>query len=498
MRINDDKYLSYFKIKWSVVIFLSGFLFGCLVTLLFIHISWDELIGDLRPPAQVTLDPFEKFKAPVNDRIDEKIQFYLSPHRKKDLLARYKRAGRYLPMISAIFEEYNLPQYLIFLPIIESGFLPTSKSHAGATGLWQLMPATANEYGLQYNRWIDERRDPEKSTIVAAEFLRYLYAQFGSWELALAAYNSGNLTIKQAQEQENTSDFWELKTIPKETYNFVPSFYAILHLLAYPQQYNIHLPDLSKPLIYDSIDLDAPYSLEQIAKLAHVSPDVIKRYNPALIDKIAPNGTYTIRMPLGVKQHFLEQIEENPPERIEFIYTNYRVRKGDTLYKIARQFGTSIDAIRADNSIRNVNRLKVGQVLRVASVTIVDQSEKVIDDSFNTNSNYTVPQSIDQIRFVHTVMRDSISIQTLARYYAISVDELKSFNPLLRTDRLRKGQDVIIYKAADKVTIYTTQNGDSLWRLAHEYKTSVANLKRWNQLRSSRIRPGQSLVVKLI
>ena len=498
MHKNYNKYLKYFKIPNNVIIFITGMIIGNTLTYIAIYKPWGFLIRKQDSNIAISkseFNPFEKFKIPLNDRIKAKIQFYLHPGRKADLIKSYKRSGTYMPMIRAIFEEYALPQVFVFLPILESGFLPDSRSRAGAAGLWQLMPATASDYGLKYSRWIDERRDPEKSTIVAAEILRNLYDEFNNWDLVLAAYNSGYNKVKRVIRREKTANYWELKRLPSETYNFVAKFYAILHLLSNPDKHGLKLPKIYQPMDYETIDLEATFALDQIARLANVSPGVMKRYNPALISNIAPSGKYSIKVPIGVKEHFLEQYKTNPPQRIEFTYTTYRVRKGDSLYKIARKFGTTINAIKAENNLRSSRWIKVGQLLRVASVSVLEGST---EDVNGVPGDSTTPLRRNQVKFVHKVKRDSISIKTLARYYSVTIDEFKASNPWLQTDVLQKDEEVVIYKPADKITMHKTRRGDSLWRLARKYNTTVANLKRWNQLRGSRIHPGQRLIVKLI
>ncbi|MBN1996629.1 LysM peptidoglycan-binding domain-containing protein [candidate division KSB1 bacterium] len=490
----------YFKMQ-KLIIFLSGMLIGCVFTYIAMIVPWDLLTLEKGSNIAVVtpeIDPFENFDIPINDRITAKIRNYLHPGKKMDLVQRYKRSGRYMPMISTIFDDYNLPQFLTFLPLLESGFIPESGSRAGATGLWQLMPATASEYGLKYNRWIDERRDPEKSTIAAAEFLRFLYGEFQNWDLALAAYNCGTSKIKRAMRLERTSNYWDLESLSKETLNFVPRFYAILHILANPKEYDLNLPEMFVPMDYENIELEATFSLEQIAALANVSPKVIKNYNPALIDNIAPSGKYIIRVPVGVKEHFLEQYKINPPEQIEFTYTTYRVRKGDSLYKIAKKFGTTINAIKTENNLGSTRWIRIGQLLRIATVTVVEESQKTTTDNLTVSGDSTQSLKMNQIKFEYTVERDFFSINILAQYYAVTIEDLQAANPWLQTDRLQKGDKVVIYKPANKITMHKTQRGDSLWQLARRYHTTVANLKRWNQLQNSRIHPGQRLIVKLI
>ncbi|MBN2357554.1 transglycosylase SLT domain-containing protein, partial [candidate division KSB1 bacterium] len=389
------------------IIFVAGVLLGALVTLFGTQLPWDELFTRTDTDAasvEPAIDPLKDFDLPLNDRVESRIRYYTRPGAKVDLLASYRRSGQYLPMIKNIFEEYNLPQALVFLPILESGFSPDRTSRAGAVGLWQIMPSTASDYGLKYNRWIDERRDPEKSTIVAAEFLRFLYDQLANWDLALAAYNMGYSNLKRAMRRERTANYWDLKRIPAETYNFVPSFYAILNLLADPEKHGLDLPEHATSFEYETIELEATFTIEEIARLANVSPHVIKEYNPALISTIAPSGPYAVRVPVGVKDQFLEQARTNPPQQVEVTYMTYRIRRGDTLYKIAQRFGTTVRAIMADNNIRSARRMKAGQLLRLAVVTISEETS-VATGAGDKSGSATVPDEANRIKFVYTVER---------------------------------------------------------------------------------------------
>ncbi|MFQ5603609.1 MAG: LysM peptidoglycan-binding domain-containing protein [bacterium] len=492
------------KIGWYLIsskfsIFIFGVAAGWILSVVVLKIPTEYLFSTHETDIEVEtrkFDPFEKFTVPLNDRISAKINSYLSPGRRVDLLSSYKRSGKYLPMITAIFEEYNLPQYLVYLPILESRFLPNSRSRAGAVGLWQIMPVTASEYGLKYNRWIDERRDPEKSTIVAAEYLQFLYDKFKNWELVLAAYNYGYGKLLRAMRRDKAKSFWQLKRIPRETYNFVPNFYAILHIFANPEKYGVRLPDKNTPLEYETIDIEATFSIDQIARLANVSPSIIKSFNPALTGNIAPSGKYSIRVPTGVKEHFLVQYKKNPLDRVEITYTTYRVKKGDSLYKIAKNFGTTVNAIRADNNLRSSRWIPVGLKLRIAAITVIKQSVSPETTDMLT-AQASDSSQINKIKFVYNVEREGLDVATLARYYAVSENNLKEWNPWLDSNKLQQGEDVYIFKSLDEVTFHRTRRGDSLWRLAKRYHTTVANLKRWNQIWGSKIYPGSRLIVGL-
>ncbi len=494
-----DKIIAF--ISHRIFIFSTGLILGIAVSYGATLLPWN--LSDFFPaeeePVIVEQPEFKlpPIDLPMNPRIQARIDFYLKPARRKDLLETYARAGKYLPMISAIFEEYNLPQQLTLLPILESRFLPHSRSHVGAVGLWQFMPATANEYGLKNNRWVDERRDPEKSTIIAAEYLQYLYEKFKDWELALASYNGGFAKIRRAMRRDKATDFWGLRHIPRETRNFVPNFYAIVHIISHPEKYGIQLPKQNKPIDYETIELEATFSIEQLAKLANVSTKTIKRYNPALITNIAPSGSYLIRVPIGVKAQFLEQYKENPLDQVEITYATYRVRRGDTLSKIAKAFNTTTRAIMADNNLRSSRWIKTGMKLKLATITVTKATD--VEKNPDPETIAAAPDSTDKnkVKFIYRVERNGMALNTLARYYSVSADELKKWNPWTQGDRLQYGEELSIFKSMENMSVHKTRRGDSLWKLARRYKTSVSNIKRWNQLVSSRIHPGDNLIVTL-
>ncbi len=480
-------------------LFIFGTLIGSLLTIGLTRYPLD--LASFLPAAgeerqKVELDfKFSPIELPENARIQARRKSFLKPGARVDLLKSYERSGQYLSMISAILEEYSLPNHLVCLPILESRYLTQSRSSAGAVGLWQLMPGTASEFGLKYNRWVDERRDPEKSTIVAAEYLRYLYDRFGNWDLALAAYNCGPAQLKRVMRREKTNDFWQLRRLPRETRNFVPNFYAILDILINHEKYGIRLPDLNKPVDYETIDIKATFSVDQIARLANVSPAIIKKFNPALLGNLAPSGTYPIRVPMGVKDQFLEQYEKNPLDRVEITYASHKVRRGDTLVKIANRYGTTVHAIMADNNLRSARWIKAGMKLRIAQVTVTKAS--VPDSALVAIAAQDNASEKDKLKFVYRVERDGLSLKTLQRYYAVSSEEIIAWNPGLQPDNLQQGDELRIFKSLKNVGLHRTRRGDSLWKLARRYSTTVGSLKRWNQLRGSRIYPGRNLIVSL-
>ena len=216
------------------------------------------------------------------------------------------RSGRYVPRMSSILEKQGLPQELAYLPLIESGFRPHAVSRAGAVGPWQLIPGTGRRYGLRIDRYVDERRDPVKSTQAAAKYLKDLHDMFGDWHLSLAAYNTGEQNIVRILEKGRAEDFWEMSDrgyLYEETRDFVPEFLAALHIAETPEAYGFDSPS-EEPLRYDMVRVNRPITLSTIARLSGASENAVKELNPALQRGVVPPNGYLVRVPKGSKETF--------------------------------------------------------------------------------------------------------------------------------------------------------------------------------------------------
>lgn len=409
---------------------LIGIIIGSLLTALTVYLNIDTVRqfvagkrNERRTRKHLKLPPLP---LPEHPRIDERREAYLQPGALPELLKTYKRAGNFLPIILAILDEYQLPPHLVYLPILESRFLPGSYSHAGATGLWQLMPSVATRYGLRNDRLVDERRDPEKATVAAAEYLRFLYEEFGRWDLALAAYNCGPAKLREVMAKEDSENFWRLRLLPQETQAYVPSFYAILQIMTESEKYGVELPEIQSPLNFEIIEVEEAFTITEIARLADISTDDIREYNPALIGNHTPSGAYPVRVPKGAKSRFMKQ---------------YR--------------------------------------------------EMLLANLANGKSN------AGKVEFLYRVEREGLALTTLSRYYLVSEEDIRLWNPWLNSQRLQHGEELRIFKSFADVEVYRTRKGDTLARIAKRFGTSVPNLKRWNQLQSSRIYPGRNLIVNL-
>ncbi|GIW46042.1 MAG: hypothetical protein KatS3mg077_3324 [Candidatus Binatia bacterium] len=214
-----------------------------------------------------------------------------------------ERSSRYLPRIEAILRKEGLPTEFAYLPLIESGFRTQAVSPARAVGLWQFIPDTGRRYGLRIDRFVDERRDPVKSTRAAARYLKDLYGMFGDWHLCLAAYNTGEGRISRLLSTSDASDFWELSErgyLFRETEDYVPGFLAALQIASHPEAYGFQRPQ-PQPLEYDLVHIEHVMPLATIARWTDHPLSLLQELNPALIQSIVPPGGYTIRVPEGTR-----------------------------------------------------------------------------------------------------------------------------------------------------------------------------------------------------
>ena len=280
------------------------------------------------------------------------------------------RSGKYLPMISTALREEGLPDELAYLALIESGFVTNATSIHGAAGLWQFVPSTARQYGLRIDGWIDERRDPVKSTHAAAAYLKDLHDYFGRWYLATAAYNAGQGAVDRAMQNSKTKDFSSLAEnvkLREETRNFVPKFVAVTLIATDPQKYGFEAIRYESPLEYEEIEIAAPAKLEVLARMAGTDIASLRELNPALLRSAIPPGakSFSVKIPAGTGAAFAQAThphKEKPSESAEVVM--HEVKKGDTLFSIARRYGQEVRALMEFNGLTD-SRLQIGQTIRI-------------------------------------------------------------------------------------------------------------------------------------
>ena len=303
------------------------------------------------------------FNDSVKWRIEE-----LSRHKHSVRRLLY-RSGRYIETMADIFKEEGLPAGLVYLPFIESGFKTHARSHKSAVGPWQFMAATARKMGLKVDWWVDERRDPVKSSRAASKYLKYLHKRFGSWNLALAAYNGGEGRIKKALAKAGASDFWQLRNtslIAKETKDYVPLYIASASIAIAPEHFGIGEITYERPFVFDEVIIREPISLEAIARFAGADVTLIKELNPELRRSGTPPNVseYTLRVPAGKREVFLASL--SGAHKVEEQYVKlYEVQHGDTVAKIAQSIGASVDKIIDMNGLGRKALIVAGEKILV-------------------------------------------------------------------------------------------------------------------------------------
>jgi len=275
------------------------------------------------------------------------------------------RSGKYIELMKNILKGENIPEEMVFIPLIESGFNPNACSPARAVGYWQFISSTAKKYGLKINWWMDERRDPVKSTLAAANYFKDLYEMFGSWNLAMAAYNAGEAKILKAISRTNTDDYWSLldtKYIKRETKDYVPKFIAASLIAKSPEEFGFEELEYHPPLNYDEVIVYSPIDLEVAAECAETTLEVIKELNPELKRWCTPPDVpeYTLRISAGKKDSFLENLSQIPEEK-RFSYDIYTVKKGDSFKRISKKTGIPVQVILDLNALEGIIPLTVGE-----------------------------------------------------------------------------------------------------------------------------------------
>lgn len=295
------------------------------------------------------------------------VHFFSTDHGRAILLAGFKRAGRYRPLVQRIFAEEGIPQELIYLAQAESGFLPRAVSRKNAVGMWQFISGTGSIYDLVHTSTFDERLDPAKATRAAAKYLKDLYARYGDWYLAMAAYNCGAGAVDRAVERTGYADYWELlkrHALPRETSNYVPIIVAMTIMAKNPQDYGLENIESDRPVEYDSIQLTAATSLDLIADATMQPVSVIRDLNPSLLKSVAPSG-FQVHVPAGSAQTAQTALESVPAANRN-AWRLHHVETGDTLAAIARSYHLPAAKIAAVND--SADSLEAGDVLLIPAV----------------------------------------------------------------------------------------------------------------------------------
>jgi len=439
----------------------------------------------------------------------------------------FARSGRYHDMMVSILKEEGVPQDLIYLAQAESGFHPLAVSRVGARGIWQFMASRARGYGLQHNMWVDDRQDPEKSTRAAAHHLKDLYAQFGDWYLAMAAYNSGPGTVQAAVRRTGYADFWELyhrNVLPKETRNYVPIILAVTIMTKNLSQYGFDDVSMDEPIAYDPVTINYPVDLHLVAECVDATPAQLQELNPSLLRLTTPReGTFVLHLPKGTKDQYQTAIAAIPSD-MRLWWRYHKVQPSDTLASLARTYRVTAKSIVTANHLEGTDT----ELEADAKVVI-----PVAPGKHPLSDTATYARRITRYR-VHK----GDTVETVAENFGVSAQMVRRWNGLPRGDSLRGRKVLALHlpvtpnteasssaskpathprktspvasakvpaenpgndseTPAGQATVlhHTVKSGETLYSIAASYKTTVAALKRSNG-NVAVLHPGMVLVVE--
>jgi len=305
-----------------------------------------------------------------NAEIAKYRDWYSSRQRYFDRLG--KRAQLYMAHIVVELDRNDLPLELALLPFVESAYNPFAYSPSGAAGLWQFMPPTGDHLGLKRDQWYDGRRDVISSTDAAVRYFKYLNKRFeGDWLLTLAAYNAGEGTVNKAiranRRQGKASDFWSLR-LPGETRAYVPKLIALAQVTAAPVDFQLVLPKIPTEIYFDVVELPQQIDLYQISLLAEMSIDNVYRLNPGCQQSATPpDGPHRLLIPRHKTASFTAQLK-NTPRDSWLKVREYQVQAGDTLSEIAQRHGLGAQSLMAQNAMTS-SSIRAGQVLKIPSIS---------------------------------------------------------------------------------------------------------------------------------
>ena len=420
----------------------------------------------------------------TNSQVESYIRYFKGKGRK-GFNIWLRRYVQYREIILPILEANDLPEELIVVSMIESGFDPKAVSRAKAVGLWQFMYLTGKQYGLERTWYVDERQDIIKSTEAAAKYFKDLYREFEDWYLVLAAYNTGPGRVNRAVNLHETSDYWQLYSLPKDTKNYIPYFLSSAIILKNPEKYGFKIPK-AKSFKYDEVVIKKSADLSVIAKSAGTKTNTIKYLNPELRQSATPaNGDYVLRVPYGSKENFYKSFNALPEtERFATQKVEHRVKKGENLSTIASKYRVLISDLMTINNLKS-DRLSIGQRLKIPV-------------KGGIYSNY--PEKI-----TYTVKKGD-TLGGIADKYNTRASEIRKWNKMSSNNSLINiGQKLVLFvgkngsksENSPKRIIYTVKSGDQLGYIAEKYNTSAKKIREWNKMQpgSYAIYPGQKLVL---
>jgi len=375
------------------------------------------------------LDSLRKYDIPMTKHpwVQNFIRYFTGPARKHFQIW-LNRLAVYAPIMQPILQKHGLPKDTIYLAMIESGLSSRATSRVGAGGFWQFMPSTGKDFGLKRDKWRDQRRDFLRSTEASSKFLKKLKRDFGEWYLAWAAYNAGPGRVRRALKRTKTKTFWKLaehpKGLPRETRHYVPKLLAAAMIAKDPTKYGFKVNPLPPLPKYETFETHYSIGLTDMARWTGYSHQTLKRLNPELKTDQTPPYRYKLRLPLNSKHLASAGLEKWEALRIG----NYRVKRGDSLFKIARKFKTTISELRELNPRLPKKLLHVSTSLRVPN--------------YHITKNRVTKSKANRIKFYN--VRSGDTFWSIAKRFATTVRSLKELNRR-KSSSLRIGEQLRLF-----------------------------------------------------
>ena len=442
----------------------------------------------------------------VNRLVLKWIDYFQGPGRAH--MERYlSRSTRYAPAMKEILRKEGLPEDLIYIALIESGFSSTAHSSASAVGYWQFIKGTGKQYHMRIDSFVDERRDFERSTVAAADYFKGLYNLFGAWYLAIASYNVGENRVKSLVMRHKTRDFWQLareNKLPQETVNYVPKFLAARLIAKEPEKYGFTDIEYMPALDFATVAYDTPIDIRKLASEIGLEYDDLRDLNPMYKRGVAPmpkgSGKLVLRIPRGMESKALAAAgaaAANTQMRYvaEDDYSYYRVRRGDTVSSIAKKFNISQTKILQLNRLSQRSVLAVGKRLRVPAEDVA-----TLGPSKSSQIETRIKRDRDRDRLPATETADkknqapttrvamrSRKLVTKSARKSEPKFAAKAGNRYLAakvTGKQKRAIAKLIAKHDAKTDFHVVRRGENLAVIARKYKVSVRELANYNRLKN--------------
>lgn len=403
--------------------------------------------GDLElPDAEL---PLSDIPLALNSKV-EYFLYYFQTSGKPSFSRWLSRSSRYIPMMKDILTREGMPEDLVYVAMIESGFQMHARSWANAVGPWQFISDTGRRYSLRIDQWIDERKDPVKATTAAALYLKELYGMFkGDWYLATAGYNAGENKILRAISMYNTSDFWEISRgsyLKRETKEYVPKLLAAAIIAKDPARYGFTDIAYLTPIEYDTVTIPTRTNLDLAAKLSGTTYESIKELNPDLLHWCTPPNYpgYQLKIPKGSKRQFEAEYAKVPEDQRfteRVLYSRYQAGKKDSIKSVARRFGTSPTILAELNGLNAKSR--------VAGKSLLVPVKQTVDFSREGQAPRSATTAKGSFAKYYTV-KSGDTLSSLSRRFNVSTKLLSAWNKLKTQVALKPGRRIIIAKFTEK------------------------------------------------